>query len=216
MSGRSSNGADLTVGVDLDNTVVSYDGLLHRTALEWGLINEEVGSSKREVRDAIRRLPEGDIRWQKLQGLVYGPKMVDAELISGVLDFFQLCRERKIPLYIISHKTEYAPYDETKTNLRQAALAWMNSNGLLEHRSTSLTEQAVCFESTRRNKIERIAQLGCTHFIDDLEETFLEESFPDNVKKILYSPHPQDLALEGATVLTSWRAINSYFFGSDG
>ena len=91
MSKRSSNSAGLTVGVDLDNTVVSYDSLFHRTALERGLIDEGSCSSKREVRDAVRMLPDGDIHWQKLQGLIYGPKMADAQLISGVVDFFRLC-----------------------------------------------------------------------------------------------------------------------------
>ena len=45
----------LIIGVDLDNTLVTYDKLLHNLALEQGLIGLRVGKSKKQVRDAIRR-----------------------------------------------------------------------------------------------------------------------------------------------------------------
>jgi hypothetical protein len=184
-------------------------------ARERGLINGNVRTTKREVRDALWELPDGDIHWQKLQGLVYGPRMGDATLIQGVKEFFQLCKQHEVPAYIISHKTKYAPYDGTKTNLREASLVWIRSNGLLEKKITGLTQSAVCFEPSRRRKIQRIARLGCTHFIDDLEETFLEDYFPRNVEKILFSPNREDHSPTGATVLDSWEEIKGYFFGAD-
>ena len=180
------------------------------------MINSEVGVTKLKVREAVRSLLDGEIKWQKLQGLVYGSKMSDASLIHGVKEFFQLCKQREIPAYIVSHKTEFAPYDESKTNLRAAALTWMGSHGLMQHESTGLSEKTVYFESSRHQKLMRIAQLRCTHFIDDLEETFLEDFFPEQVEKILFSPNQeelsQELSRERVTVLNSWEEIKEYFF----
>ncbi len=63
-----------TIGIDFDNTIVTYDDLMYSLAMEMGLINPAVRKSKKLIRDNIRELPDGEIEWQKLQGLVYGPK----------------------------------------------------------------------------------------------------------------------------------------------
>ena len=200
------------IGVDFDNTIVSYDDIMHRVAVQRGLIHPSVRKSKKHIRDSIRKLPDGEIEWQKLQGIVYGSRMGEARLIEGVQTFFNLCKQNKVAVYIVSHKTEYANFDETRTNLRLAALAWMRKNSFFETDGLGLSQENVYFESTRREKIKRIRNLGCTHFIDDLEETFLEDSFPTNVEKILYAPHMQYSSLPGVRVVTTWEEISDYFF----
>jgi len=95
-----------TVGIDFDNTIVSYDELMRRVAVDRGLIDEVEGRTKRDVRDRIRQLPDGDIEWQKLQALVYGPMMRDAQPITGVEEFIRRCRHAGMPVFIVSHKTE--------------------------------------------------------------------------------------------------------------
>jgi hypothetical protein len=55
------------VGIDLDNTLVSYDQVLHRAAVDRGLIGAGTGVGKRAVRDEIRLGPGGEVEWQKLQ-----------------------------------------------------------------------------------------------------------------------------------------------------
>ena len=47
--------------------------------------------------------------------------------------------------------------------------------------------ERVFFESTRAAKLERICALGCTHFIDDLEEVFSDPAFPARVLPILFA-----------------------------
>jgi len=203
------------IGVDFDNTIISYDKLMHALAMEKGLIHQDVKKSKKHVRDAIRSSKD-DVEWQKIQGLTYGPRIEEAELIHDVKDFFRLCKDNNIKVYIISHKTEYAGYDDTRTNLRQAALNWMTKNlffDKLDNNGSGLSGEDVHFESTREDKINRIKQLGCTHFIDDLEETYLEPSFPDNVMKILYAPHHEQTSIPGVKVFTKWGDINEYLFG---
>ena len=45
----------VVVGLDFDNTLVTYDELLHLSALERRLIQPNIGKNKKEVRDAVRR-----------------------------------------------------------------------------------------------------------------------------------------------------------------
>jgi hypothetical protein len=202
------------VGIDFDNTLVSYDELIHRTAVDRGLIDGGTEIAKRVVRDRIRLRPGGEIEWQKLQALVYGPLMPQARLIAGARDFVRACHGHGLGVYIVSHKTELAGYDETGTNLRDAALAWMASQGFFDADGLGLDLAHVFFEGTREAKIDRIRALGCTHFIDDLEEVFLERGFPSGVRKLLYSPDAAPGAAGDVSVMPSWPAIHDYFFAA--
>ena len=185
------------VGIDFDNTLVSYDALIHDVAVERGLITAGSDAGKRTVRDRIRLLPGGEIEWQKVQGLIYGPRMAQAQLMAGAAEFIRECRARQLPLYIVSHKTEFAGYDESRTNLRDAAVRWMTSQKFFDPDGLGFSRDQVFFESTRDEKIARIEALGCTHFIDDLEEVFLEPGFPAGVRKCLF---------------VSWPALHDDFF----
>ncbi len=203
---------DLVVGVDFDNTIVDYDALMHSIAVQWGLISPHEVKSKQNIRDKIRKLTDGEIKWQKLQGIVYGPKMEEAQLIDGVKDFFQLCKSHKTPIYIISHKTEFANYDETQTNLRKTAITWMRKNYFFKADGLGLSENDVYFESTRLEKIKCIQFLKCTHFIDDLEETFLEKAFPVNIEKLLFTSHKKRSQSNEIQFYSSWEQIRDHFF----
>lgn len=214
--GATSKGGTLIVGVDFDNTIATYDELFHDLALERSLISKELGKSKMEVRDSVRKLQNGEIQWQKLQGSVYGPRMKDAGICAGVENFFHECRRRQIKVFVVSHKTEFANFDETRTNLRQSALTWMSDQRFFEAEGMSLSQEDVFFEGTRADKLQRIANLGCTHFIDDLKEVLDDEGFPSNVHKILYAPNHTEISLPGATIAASWQEIGDYFFGTDG
>jgi len=202
----------MVIGVDFDNTIVSYDRLIFEEARRRGLIQaENTGQSKKEIRDTIRKLPDGEDEWQRIQACIYGPLMSTADLISGVRDFFVFCKSKHIQTYIISHKTEYANFDETGVNLREAALAWMRQQDFFADHAFGLAEADVFFGATRQEKIEHIKRLGCLHFVDDLEEMFLESTFPQDVNKILYAPHGQFSKMPDVKVLQSWEAIYQYF-----
>lgn len=202
------------IGVDLDNTLVSYDEVMHRVAIQESLILVGATKNKRDLRNEIRRLPNGELQWRKLQAIVYGQKMDEAKLIDGVWEFFDLCKRYEAKVYIVSHKTEFATTDRAKSNLRAAAMEWMRRSKFFEPNGLGLSPADVYFESTRGKKIERIKRLRCTHFIDDLEETFLEDSFPTGVEKLLYAPHVHHSPLQGVKVVLAWEEISDYFFGS--
>ena len=199
------------VGIDFDNTIVSYNDVIHRSAILFGFISKDAPRSKRSIRDEIRRLPDGEVKWCKLQAFVYGEKMNEAKLIEGVKDFFKLCKKIGTQVYIVSHKTNFAAADEKGINLRELALEWMNAQGFFDDESLGLSPQDVYFEMTRKEKIERIKELGCTHFIDDLEEIFLEKSFPVHTVKILYSSQQDISCYEDMIVMRNWKEIHDHF-----
>ena len=203
------------VGVDFDNTLVSYDEVLFDEAMQRGLIRPDSRKGKKSIRDSIRQLPNGEIEWQKLQAVIYGSRMMEAKQIEGVQTFLDCCKHSNTRVFIISHKTTYASQDETGTDLRTSSLSWMKARGFFEPDGLGLSLDDVYFESTSSHKIERIRTLKCTHFIDDLEETFLEECFPAHVEKILYTPHMCHSTLpEGIRVATSWEEVRDLVFGS--
>jgi len=94
-------------------------------------------------------------------------------------------------------------------------MSWMDDSGFFGFDGSALSKKDVFFEDTRREKLKRIERLGCTHFIDDLEEVFLDEGFPQTVGKILYSPHRAASRAPGITIVASWEEISDLFFGSN-
>jgi hypothetical protein len=207
----------LVIGIDFDNTIVSYDSLFYQIALEQQLIDTPTNPGKKVIRDTIRLLPDGENRWQELQALVYGPRIEGAVLIDGVRRFVASCRASGYKVYIVSHKTEYANFGNPKPSLRQAALAWMEQNCFFEEAGLGFSRSDVFFGATRREKLIYIEQLGCTHFIDDLEEIFLEPNFPSGVKKILYVPQGTEITsavLSEVTALNNWQKISEHFFSA--
>ena len=59
------------LGIDFDNTIVKYDNLFHKIALEKGLIDTSAGKRKKEIRDYLRSRNKGG-EFTLLQGEVYG------------------------------------------------------------------------------------------------------------------------------------------------
>ena len=80
------------VGVDFDNTLVSYDHLLQLEVASLDLLPVSASWSKKKIRDELRLLPDGEDKWQQIQARIYGPLMLEASIIPGVADFFNFCK----------------------------------------------------------------------------------------------------------------------------
>lgn len=191
------------LGLDFDNTIVSYDTLFHRVAREQGLIPDDVPVSKNAVRDFLRaagREPE----WTAMQGVVYGARMVEAEPFPGVLEFLAAGAKHGIEMSIVSHKTRHPivgePYD-----LHAAAEAWLEKHGVF----AAIPRERVHFELTKPEKLARIGTIGCTHFLDDLPELLAEPKFPSRVTRLLFDPLRVHSPAEGVTAIASWAALGS-------
>jgi hypothetical protein len=199
----------MVIGVDFDNTLVCYDGLFHRLAAERGLIPPGLPAGKNSVRDFLRRAGQEE-KWIELQGDVYGPRIAGALPFPGVIDFFTRALRLEIPIHIISHKTRH-PVIGPPHDLHGAALDWLRRQGFFD-RPIGLPAENVHFGLTRPEKIDHIRRLGCTVFIDDLEETYLEPSFPPGVERILFAPQREPEAPPGVARMTSWRQIHEHVF----
>jgi hypothetical protein len=185
-----------------------------RIAAEMGLIPHGAAVDKRSLRDTVRNLENGERLWMEIQAEAYGPRMGEAEVIEGAREFFLRARESGAKLYIISHKTEYAATDtQNKTSLRRAAMEWLERAGFFSGQM-GIEVEDVFFEPTRAEKIARISKMRCEIFIDDLEEVFLDSSFPPGVSKILFSPSPQSALQVGVTALGLWSEVADNIFGS--
>ena len=204
------------IGIDFDNTLICYDEVLYSLALREGWIHPDIAGQKTLIRDAIRNSPGGDSRWQQLQALAYGMAIEQARLFEGVPSFFHACNQRKVSVFIVSHKTETVSLNQQPVQLRQKALQWMHQMGFFTEDGFNLELKHVFFESSRSEKIGRIRALGCTHFIDDLAEVFAEPDFPSNVVKILFSPGATNACGAGLLAFDSWAQITKWFFRSNG
>jgi phosphoglycolate phosphatase-like HAD superfamily hydrolase len=197
------------IGLDFDNTIVTYDRLFHRAALERGLVAAGVPRRKREVRDAIRLLPGGEDLWTELQGVVYGRRMPEAEPAPGVEAFLAACSAAGVRVSIISHKTEFPAIGE-RVNLRDAARSWLAARGLAARHGVDPAD--VLFLGTLAEKLAAIAARGCAHFVDDLVEVLGHPAFPPGVERILYAP-PGGALPAGVLVFETWEAIGRHLLG---
>ena len=73
----------LRIGIDFDNTIITYDDVFRAAATASGLIAPGFSGNKQAVRDAIRLLPDGELAWQHLQGRVYGKGIGGAAMVRG-------------------------------------------------------------------------------------------------------------------------------------
>src|SRR5271170_5679937 len=112
-------GRDVRIGIDFDNTLIDYDRVFVAAAWQRGLIGPEVAGTKRAVRDAIRRLPDGELTWQRLQGHVYGAGIGGAVPFAGAADFLRRCAAKGAAVFIVSHKTRYGHEDPARVDLRE-------------------------------------------------------------------------------------------------
>lgn len=191
----------LHIGIDFDNTIVCYDDVFFRAALEKKLIPDTLSQSKTQIRDYFRAQQRED-EWTELQGYVYGARMDLARPFPGVEPFFHSCRKEGIKLSIISHKTRH-PYLGPKYDLHAAAKKWLEKQPFFHSEITPF------FELTLPEKLERIEKEQCDFFIDDLPELLNEAQFPAKVAKILFDPANLNPTNPKWLKITSWNQMLS-------
>jgi hypothetical protein len=194
----------MIIGVDFDNTIVCYDRLFHHLAVEQSLIPAAVPGDKESVRNYLREQGRED-DWTELQGLVYGTRIREAEPFPGVREFFLECRWRGIPVCVISHKTRL-PVRGPQVDLHEAARGWLEHRRFHDAADIGLPADRVFFAETKQGKLQRIGELGCSHYIDDLPEFLLEPGFPSGVERVLFDPWDRHVGRVPFARVTSWDA----------
>ena len=197
----------MIIGIDLDNTIISYDRAFISTAESQGIPVR--AGNKKKLRDKIRCLENGENLWRKLQKEVYGRRFMEAEIIKGFKEFITAGKKRKAQIYIVSHKTKYLSSDK-KINFRKNSLEFLRQKGFFS-KPLNLAKTSIYFEASRKAKIARIRRLNCDYFIDDLEEVFADKDFPAKSVRILLGKSTADLA-DSVIVIKDWYAITKYIF----
>jgi len=201
------------IGVDFDNTIACYDHVFAHAAVAHGLLLDSEIASKADVKSGVLSRPGGDLNWQKLQGQIYGKFMHKASIFPGFVEFLSLARIRGHEVYIVSHKTEFGHFDEEKVSLPDEAMKWLIANKFVGPKPSMVRTNHVFFEPTRELKLARIQTLGCTHFIDDLEEVLNEPGFADTVRKYLFNYNAGQDFVNLQYQSGSWRAITKQILG---
>ena len=195
------------LGLDFDNTLVKYDSLFHRLALEKELITASVPVSKPKIRDFIQSKGLED-EFTLLQGEVYGPRILEAEPANHMLEALAQLQELDVCMVIVSHKTRF-PYQGPKYELRKAAWNWLEQNNFFSSPGLNWDKSKVFFEDSKERKAARICSLGCEYYVDDLPEILT--MLPDSITKFLYGT---DQSNKKFHVFNDWAQfpsiLNSY------
>lgn len=176
------------LGLDFDNTLISYDLIFYDTASEYKLIPKDIKRSKNAVRNYLINKNE-EKKFTELQGVVYGSKIVNAEQTPGMFEALKFIQNKGYELAIVSHKTKN-PIIGPKYNLHKSALNWLEKNKFFDKEGLFINRKNVFFEPTKEEKVKRIKSIGCTHFIDDL--TSILDFIDKDIVRIHYNPSEED------------------------
>jgi hypothetical protein len=196
---------DLVLGIDFDNTLVSYDGVFHRVASDQGLITPDIGSGKDDIRGYLRRVDRED-DWTVLQGEVYGARMHLASLYDGAAEAIRKLMAAGARIRIISHKTRF-PFRGPRYDLHEAARGFLASRGIAGAADALLEPSSVFFELTIEEKLKRIGSEKCAIFIDNLPEILNHPQFPGHVRPVLFDPKDIHMADGRLERVGSWRDV---------
>ena len=183
----------MRIGLDFDNTIVSYDELFHKVAVEQGAVPPETPINKVAVRDYLRRADRED-EWTAMQGYVYGARMHEAVAYAGLSAALRHAVTAGHQLCIVSHKTRH-PFMGPQYDLHAAARGWIEQH--LAGEAGLIDTANIYFELTKTEKIARIAALECDVFVDDLPEILLADNFSPTVARVLFDPEANHA--DGAT-----------------
>lgn len=190
----------MRVGIDFDNTLVCYDDIFHRVAVEKGLIPKSLAANKVQVKEFIRR-SGNEHAWTKLQGYIYGARMVEARPYPGAIGCIKRLMKGGHELFIVSHKTT-RPFLGFPYDLHEAARTWILE--VLNSPEVLIQQKNIFFEPTKEEKISRINELCCDVFLDDLPEILCDPLLKSTVKKVLFSFGQDEPEQKNLLMVRSW------------
>ncbi|MEA2700327.1 MAG: hypothetical protein QOI66_4598 [Myxococcales bacterium] len=192
----------MKIGVDFDGVIVSVDRLIHRLALEGGLLSEDIVPRAAEMRAHLLGLGQ-ESRFSTIEDAAYGVWHATAPALPGVHDFFRRCRKRALSVAIVGQRSG---------DLWTLAQDWLARQGFFNPYDIALSRASVFFEATVEQQAHRVRALGCTHFISERAAILENAAFPPDVRKILFEPTPTDTVVSQPTTRArGWNHISEFF-----
>ena len=172
-----------TLGFDLDNTILNYEGAVRKFA--------EINNKFSDCRDiqTLRERAKAFGEWVDVQSWIYTEGIKEANLEETFLSTLELLLENEFEVKIISHKTsypnssKYLELNETK-NLRSVATKRLEELGLFR----MLGLQSLYFCDSIEEKVSKIGSMQPLAFVDDLEKVLKHKMFPHKTLRIYYQP----------------------------
>jgi hypothetical protein len=151
-----------------------------------------------------------------MQGYVYGARMNEAAAYPGLIESLQFLKQAGHELFIVSHKTKY-PYAGERYDLHEASRSWIASH-LQAPSSILVHESNISFNPSKDEKIEKISQLKCDIFLDDLPEILLATTFPKKTKKCLFDPECHHAGLDNEILIhhQTWKSFSDWVHDQEG
>jgi len=200
----------MKIGIDLDNTIINYEEVFPLFARSLGFLDLQYSTSKVSIRKQLLEQEDGELRWRRLQGQVYGAGVQSARLYPGIYRFLWRCRARGIEVHVLSHKTRFGHGDSERIPLRREAIRFLQENKLFSKAPDSLIAKVYFFDS-QNDKVNAIKEARFSWFIDDLSQILTDSRIPSCTKPILFLPQSTDKA-EYCRTARSWVEIEGEIF----
>lgn len=194
----------MKLGFDFDNTIVCYDRAIRLLAEEMFKLPDEIPRTKDGLRSFLRS-EDREEEWTLFQGELYGPGMRYAQPFNGAVKTLQQLDNAGHELTIISHRSKW-PYAGERYDLHEAAQVWVAKH-LNEADLFTKCETEVLFLESKSEKIAKIAELGCSVFLDDLPEVLDNPEFPTSTTGVLFSPYCGEIPCRGDLQISKWEEL---------
>jgi len=194
----------MRIGVDFDNTIVCYDKAIMVLSKDLIDLPKEMPLTKLGLRDYMRATGRQK-EWTTFQGELYGPGMFYAQPFEGAIKTLRHLSRKGHELFIISHRT-IRPHQGPPHDLHQYAKSWIEKH--LKSRGLFCGENAhVNFLDTREKKLNKISDIGCDVFIDDLPEVLCDPAFPADTMRVLFDPLLSHSPDENSYHIREWEQM---------
>ena len=188
----------MIIGLDFDNTIISYQKIFYKLALKKKIIPKNISKEKNSVKKYLLA-KNLENEWTQIQGEAYGSEIVYAKPYPGLIEFLKYIKKNKFKVYIVSHKTIY-PYKGEKINLRNSAFEWIKQYDIIKY----IPKRNIYFENSINSKVRKIKQLKCDLFIDDLPSVL--ELLSKKIIKVLFDPNSNNVLNHNHTY-KNWKQI---------
>lgn len=197
--------SNMKIGIDFDNTIVCYDNA-YKSFIDENQLPPSDEPLKKQVKQHFFKDSEsGNLHWTQFQGQLYGKEIIKAQPYDGLINFLAFAQKKQWTIFIISHKSRFPAIGELY-DFHDSAKRWLKQNSILNF----IPADHCYFLPTLKDKVNKINELQCDLFIDDLPLVLNHSSFPQFTKKILFAPsiiHTKNNSFE---ILEGWDSIREH------